>query len=376
MLIQPTKDGFIIDYQFGLDFCKAVERTNPKNEHIFLACDGQMFSIFAQSYTAAVMANVPVTGGLHFWLGLDSVRFVSLFKRLYAGSDIVIKPSERRVVVSEDNISVKFPATHFHRLSALPPFESIPGASDGAGAWLVHALSSCYSALSKSKRWAGILVDNTGAVARVMKITESAIKILAGPKLPCADRRFIVSDSMASALGGFKDSVEDVFVAPNHLGVRLKNDILVYAPLLVDDYPPQYLDGFGLADALPQMLPAPSRYVFEREALVNVLSLVSGVVGQQESQVKCASVGYATNTKKPIWRVSAKAFNGCEAMEQVQSIEGFPPQLSPLSIHASRFLGCLRSYGETVYLYNSSNDYIVVTDDESCSDVTLLYKSA
>lgn len=376
MLIQPIKDGFIIDHEFGADFCKAVERTNPKNEYIYMACDGQTFSMFAQSHIAAVTVNIPVEGGMHFWLGIDSVRFVSLFKRLYAGSDIVIKPTEKKVVIREDNISVKFPAVEFHQSLRLPSFELIPDAPHGARTWLVHALSSCFSALSKSKRWAGILVDNTGAVARVMKITESAIKVMAAPKLPGANRRFIVPDSMASALGSFKDSVVDLFISTNHLGVQLRNDILVYTPLLVDDYPPQYLGDLGLTDALPQMPAAPDRYVFDRESLVNALGLVSGVVGQQEPLMKCSSVGYAKSTEKPVWRISARAFNGCEAAEMVESIAGSPPQMAPLKIHAGRFLGCLKSYGETVYLYNSNDQHIVVTDDESCSDVTLMFKSS
>ena len=375
MLIQPIKEGFVIDHQLGVDFCKAVERTNPKNEYIYMACDGHTFSMFAQSHMAVVSVNVAAEGGMHFWVGVDSVRFVALFKRLYAGSDIVIKPTERRVVVQEDNISVKFPVVQFHQMLTFPQFELIPGEE---ATWLVHALSSCYSVLSKSKRWAGILVDNTGAVARVMKITESAIKVLASTKLSCASSRFIVPDSMANALGGFKDSVVDLFLSPNHLGVTLQNNIFVYAPLLVDDYPPQYLNDLGLLDDLPQMLPAfsfPDRYVFDCESLVGVLSLVSGVVGQQEPQVKCSSVGYAAKTEKPVWQIGAKTFNGCEAMEKIQAIEGSPPQMQPFMIHASRFLGCLKSYGETVYLYNSKEQHLVVTDDESCSDVTLLFKS-
>lgn len=375
MLIKPIEAGFVIDHQFGVDFCKAVELTNPKNEHIYMACDGKTFSMFAQSHIGAVMANVPVEGGISFWLGVDSVRFVSLFKRLYAGSDIVLKPTEKRVTVREDNIAVKFPAVQFHQLVTLPQFEVIEGGSEGAAIWLAHALGSCYSALSKSKRWAGILVDNTGAVARVMKITESAIKVMGNPKLPCTPRRFIVPDSMAAALGSFKDSILDMVLGPNHIGARLRNDILVYTPLLMDDYPPQYLTDLGLQDALPLMQPAPNRYVFDREALVNVVSLVGGVVGAQESLVQCSSVGYSKNNEKPVWSVSAKAFNGTEASEIIESVDGSPPQMVPMKIHGSRFLGCLRSYGETVYLYNSNDQNIVVTDDESCRDVTLLFKS-
>lgn len=375
MLIKPIEKGFVVDHQFGVDFCKAVEETNSKNEHIYLACDGQTFSMFAQSQLAVVMANVPIEGGLQFWLGVDSVRFVSLFKRLYDGSEIVLKPTEKQVTVREDNISVKFPAVQFHQSVRLPQFEVIPGGSEGSAAWLAHALGKCVSSMGKSKRWSGILVDNTGAAARVMKITESAIRVVAGPHLQCSPRRVIVPDSMASTLGTFKESIVDVLLAPNHIGARLRNDILVYTPLLMDDYPPQYLGDLGLQDALPQMQPAQDRYVFDRDSLVNVIGLVAGIVGQQESLVKCSSVGYVKDTDRPVWSISARSFNGTEASEIIEAVAGYPPQMVPMKLHNSRFLGCLRSYGEMIYLYNSNDQHIVVTDDESCADVTLLFKS-
>jgi len=369
MLIQPEGDSFIIDHGLGVQFCTAIERTNSKNSYIYLSCDGSVFSMFAQSQLAFVMVHIEVAGGTPFQGGVESSKFIALFKKLYPGSRIKLTPVGNSLRIEEDNISVTFPTLEFYQPMRMPVFETLQG---DEAKWLMNAVSAAYSSVGKTKRFQGVLVDNTGAVARVFKFSHAAWRSIACTPLSCATRRFVVSDEMSRAIYSFKDNVVGVFVGENHLGLRLDKDVFFYMPLWADEIG-EYVGQLGLVDGLPQVEVAGDRYAFDRKQLTDVLDLISAVVGTDESQVHFEQIG--RNQNCTVWKVSAVTFSKCEASETIQCVEPGPYRKIKFRVHKNKLLSGLKSYGERIDLYDAGAR-LILADNESFNDVTLFPKAS
>lgn len=378
--LDPSGD-FILDYKFGFDFCRAVETCSPKNDFVYLSCDGKVFSVFSQARTATVFGQSVLGGGEIFSMGIESSKFVALFKRLYAGSPIRITPTSTHLIIREDNIKVRFPLAAYTKQLGVPDFSYIglSGESESV-AWLAKGISNCDAAVGVSRRFPGVLVDNTSSgICRLVKISETAIRICAHAKIPFRDGsswggRAVVSPEMAKTLSRFHEDVTELMITQNVVGLHLSSGVKLYAALFHDDLPMSYTHEFGLLDSTTQIVPVGRKYVFERQRFLDVLELVSAVVGAEESLLLCEIHGLSESSGFPVWKISARTHNGCEASEFIESAAPGSTDMEPFRIHKNRAISSLKLHGDTLLLYDNSETFLLVTN-EDCSDVTLLVKA-
>ncbi len=372
--LQMKGKDFVLPYEILAKFCKTVEFTNKKNDYIYIQSDGAIFTIFAQSSLASVMWRAEAPSGKQFCLGFDSSKFCALVKKLYTGSPIWFRPKAKSIVVEEDNISVKFSVLDYVQQYNVPEMIKVP---TDAVDWLVRSIWRCDSAISTKGAFekAGILVDNTSpGVTRVTKISGGGgVRITNAQKLFKEERRFVVAPGLASALYSFREEIEELSLSTNHVGVRVGGGVFAYMPLMVDEYPTNYVQMLGLADQVQQIDPARPRYVFDRDSLVNALDLVSSVSGREETQVLWQLVGAADGSTRPVWQLSARALDGCTASEVIACEDGASFEERPFKVHRRNMVNILQQYNERVALYNYTDRNIAISDVEG-TDVTLMSK--
>ena len=78
--------------------------------------------MFAQSQIAHVVAHSDVENGASFQCGVESAKFIALFKKLYPDSTIRLTPYENHIKIEEDNISVKLTSLEYHQPIKMPHF--------------------------------------------------------------------------------------------------------------------------------------------------------------------------------------------------------------------------------------------------------------
>ena len=375
MLVKDaTKKGFILAYRGVMDFCKAVEKTQGKSDHVYMCCVEGVLSFYATSPLAVVLARSKVEKGPNFSCGVDAVRFITLFKKLSEEGDITLTPAKASVLIEQDNISVKFPVVDYVKEMNLPNFIPVSG---GAALIFASDVGRCLESIGTTQRFPGVLVDNTqGNVTRSTKFSDTAIRTSVLPKLTeIGDKRLVIPPEMAKALSFFEDEIEQVLFGENTFGVQLRSGTLFYMPLLNDSYPTEYVSVFGLTNEIVQVQKCRRTYVFEKERLQNVIDLVSSVVGAEESQVQMDIVGVEEKSGCSVLRISAKSFNGCEAAEHIVAQAPITNgDMASCRVHKTRALSCLKTHGDDIHIHDVDDRVLIVTDGEG-ADVTVLLKS-
>jgi len=361
---------FLLDYQFGFDFCRVVNECNSKNDYIYLSCNGKIFSLFIQTPIAAVIGSVEVQNNSNFHVGVESSKFIALFKKLYAGSSIKFQLKGNKLHIIEDNILIKFPVSDYVKDARFPQLGYVEGPEV---VWLIEHLNKCSNAIGKSDRFPGILIDNTGSVGRISRFSTTSIRICAYPSFSFGKYRFVVPPQVISALHIFRNSVTRLLLGEGKFGAVLQNGIMFYVPMLSDEYPSMYTEHLGLLDDVTQINKVGRKYVFSRQRLLEVLDLVSTVVGTEESLLLCDIVGLVEGTDFPVWRMSATTYVGCEASESLKCQISAPTDMPAFRIHKNRAIDAIRCHQEEVVIYDSDDRFLIITD-ETCSDVTLLSK--
>jgi len=380
--MQMMKNGFIADYSAMLDFCKTLEKCNPKNDLIYFYYHESTFSIFAQTVTASVMLTQNAPGGEFFGFGIESGKFLSLWKKLYPGRDIVFKVSKNSLTVSEDNISVKFPTTEVLKSYKLPEFSAVTGPEVDV---LAASLSICEEAVGTSKRPYGVLVDNTGAVGRVVKLGDYSYRIRACNKFSFGNLRVVVSNDYCSTVSmlhkwskasSSNGSLVALLISPSKVGAVLSSGVSFFMPTMHDAIPASYVYDFQLLDAIPQIPQEGRTYKFDQKRLVEVLDLVSTVVGAEESMVLVEIDGLSAASRNPVFRFSAKTSNGCEVSELVETLSSGPTDMVPFRMNKTQALTALKCYEGNLFLVDRSNSPVVVFQDEFGMDITFLLKAS
>ena len=372
MNVEVKGKDFVIDYQFGFDFCKAIDATRCKAKFVYISCDGDTFMMHLLADTLAVYASAPAPNGHVFKMGVPAPKLVALFKRLYAGSPIKLKVANKELQVREDNISVKLSAVNYKAPITIPEFSYIDGPECD---WLVDSISKCASALGDGSRFNGILVDNTSpVVGRVVNFTETAFRICAAKKFSFGDYRMVISIDVAKALKAFSGSVTHIMIAPGKMGAYLKSGVCFYTPLMHDALPYHYVESFGLKEQEAQVDLNGRSYVFDTHSFSEVVEFVSSVIGSEESMVLCEVAGVTPQDNFPVWKLSAKTYNGCEASELVASKEVGVTDMLPCRVNKKSTVNTLKYYGDEVVILDKDETFLVITD-RTAADVTLLLKS-
>ena len=376
------KNGFVADYNAMMDFCKTLEKCNPKNDRIYFYYHESTFSVFAQTVAASVMLTQNVPGGEFFSFGIESEKFLSLWKKLYPGRDIIFKISKNAVEVSEDNIAVKFPTTETLKSYKLPEFSAVMGPDVDV---LAASLSICEESVSTSKRPWGVLIDNTGSVGRVVKLGDYSYRVRASSKFSFGNIRLVVSNDYCSTVSmlhkwskasSSNGSLVALLISPSKVGAVLSSGVSFYMPTMHDAIPTSYVYDFQLQDAIPQVPSEGRTYRFDQKHLVEVLDLVSSVVGAEESMVLVEVDGLSATSKNPVFRFSAKTSNGCEVSELVETLEPGHTDLMPFRMNKAQALAALKCYAGNLFLVDRPNSPVVVFQDEFGMDVTFLLKAA
>ena len=372
MNVEVKGNDFIVDYQFGFDFCKAIDTTKCKAKYVYITSDGTNFLMHLMSDTLVVYGSAEVSGGKSFKMGVPAPKFVALFKRLYPGSPIKFKPGKKELVVQEDNIKVKLAAVNYKAPSAMADFSYIDGPECE---WLVNAVSKCASALGASKRFNGILIDNTSpVVGRVVNFTETAFRVCAARKFSFGDYRMVISIDVAKAFKRFSGTVTHIMVAPGKMGAYLQSGVCFFTPLMHDDLPSRYVDSFGLMESEAQVDLSGRSYVFDKQRFSEVFEFVSSVIGAEESMVMCEVEGVSSQGQNPVWRLSAKTHNGCEASELVETSAPGATDMLPCRVNKKATVGTLKLYGDEIIVLDKDETFLAITD-RSAADVTLLLKA-
>jgi hypothetical protein len=365
---------FVLPHELLAKFCRVVEFTNKKNDYIYLCSDGELFTIFSQSTLASVMTSASLPTGKKFWLGVNSEKFCSLVRKLYEDSHIWLRPRAKSLMVEEDNISVKFSVLDYVKQYSVPQFSVLSGA---AVDYLVDSIWKCEAAISTKGQFdkVGVLVDNTSPhVTSVVKFSgASGFRVMNCPKLFEGSRRFVVAPGVAASLHAFCEEIEEVLLSENHIGMKISGDVYAYVPLMVDEYPQNYVSMLGLHDEVQQIDLDRPRYIFDRDTLVNALDLVGTVAGREETQVTWQLAGTSEGSDKPVWRLSAKAVDGCEASEVVSCEEAAPVEGKSFKVHRGNLGNVLRNSADRIALYNFTDRNIAVANIGG-TDVTLLPK--
>jgi hypothetical protein len=382
-VIEVQNGVFLIDYYQMMDFCHALERCDPKNDYVYLSYDGTVFTLFTQTAMASVLLSQNVPGGKSFSFGVESSKFLSLWKKLYPGSPIKFKPSKDQLLVSEDNISVKFPTVTYIKHHSLPTFSATVNDPTEVQE-LVTALSACEGSVNVNKQVPGVLIDNTAMnVCRVVKIGTYSFKMYACNKLSFGNERVVVSDEFCNAVSVLSKrpksssfgSISAFLLSPMKVGVTLSSGVWFYMPTLHDSIPQSYSYDFKLQDGVPQISPEGRIYKFDQKRLAEVLDLVSAVVGTEEVMLLLEIDGLSAATRRPVFKISAKTHNGCEASELVECLEEGLTDLEPLRINKKLTMLALKCYEGTVLLIDRPNSTLVVLQDETGRDVTFLLKA-
>jgi len=372
MNIDVKGNDFVVDYQFGFDFCKAIDTTRCKAKYVYLSCDGDNFIMHLMSDTLTVYASSPAPGGKVFKLGVPAPKLVALFKRLYPGSIIKFKPSKKDLLVQEDNIKVKLSAVNYKAPSQIAKFSYIEGPECE---WLVESISKCASALGDGKRFNGILIDNTSPyVGRVVNFTETAFRVCAANKFSFGDYRMVITIDVAKALKGFSDSITHLMVSPGKFGAYLKSGVCFFTPLMYDDLPNRYVESFGLQEQAAQVDLSGRSYLFNKQRFAEVFEFVSSVIGSEESMIMCEIEGLTSQDQFPVWRLSAKTHNGCEASELVETLASGVTDMLPCRINKRSTVNTLKYHGEDIIVLDKDETFLAITDKDA-SDVTLLLKA-
>ena len=382
-MITIQDNGFIVDYHLMTDFCRALEKCNPKNDYVYLSYDGAVFSMFSQTVTASVIVSLNATGGKTFGFGVESGKFLSLWKKLYVGSTIKFKPSREQLIISEDNISVKFPTVQHIKHYKFPEMITVFGPHVEE---LTKALSICEVSVGANKQAPGILIDNTApGMCRVVKIGNYSYRMCSCSKQSFGDVRIVVSDEFCSAVSALSKwskssslfgSITALMVSPAKVGAVLSSGVQFYMPTLHDAIPSSYVYDFRLLpNSLEQVAREGRVYTFSQKRLSEVLDLVAAVIGTEESMLLMEIDGLAAASGNPVFKISAKTHDGCEVSELVEALSKGPTDLEPFRVNKSQALLALKSYEGNLVLIDRLNNPLLVLQDESGRDVTFLLKA-
>jgi hypothetical protein len=372
MAVELRGKDFILDYQFGFDFCKVIDVTKCKAKYVYISYDGTNFLMHLVSDTLVAYGSSPLAGGKAFKMGVPALKLVALFKRLYPGSSIKLRPAKKELVIQEDNIKVKLAAVNYKAPTQFPEFSYIDGPECE---WLVESISKCASALGDGKRFNGILIDNTSpSVGRIVNFTETAFRVCAAKKFSFGNYRMVISIDIAKALKSFSGSITHVMIAPGKMGAYLNSGICFFTPLMHDDLPVRYVDSFGLQEQLEQVDLSGRSYIFDKKRFAEVFEFVSSVIGAEESMIMCEVEGLSAGNQHPVWRLSAKTHNGCEASEQVESAAPGVTDMAPFRVNKKSTVDTLKYHKEEIVVLDMDDTFLVITERDA-ADVTLLLKA-
>lgn len=379
-MLDLSKNTFEVDFFAMTDFCRTLERCDPKNTQVFFSFDGQTFKMYSQTHLASVFLIYPATGEKKFSCGVEASKFMALWKKLYAGSKITFKITKEQLTISEDNISVKFPLTDLTKHYTLPQFKEVSGSEADE---LVRALSVCEAAVGVCKQLSGVLIDNTPAnVGRVLKFGDVSTRLVCCNKFSFGPTRFVVPDEFCSAVAALAKysktspqcgAIKALLLSETKIGASLSSGVFFYMPLLHDAYPVCYNAVLQVLDAQAPLPVAGRRYLFDLRRISEVMDLVSSVIGQEESMLVLEVEGLSAVEKRPVFKISSRTHTGCEVSERIECIDTGPTDMPPYRVNKSKTILALKAYEGPILLTDQLEQFLVLQDDTG-KDLTFLYK--
>ena len=363
----------VVDFSFFEEFCKASEKSVTDLKFIYLAYDGEEFSIFTEGQVSSVVARLHYPSKVKpFSAGVEAIKFIKAFKKLYAG-DITIKFGKSKVEITKDNIKIKFPI-----ISGRSYFKVHEGFSlvDAPKDWIVSNLISMLGTIEEmgkkgTEKFLGSLFETNESVTRLVKFSQSAIYLSAGAPIFQQSYRVLIPDVLAHVAKAFPTSVEEIIIARTTIGFKLKHGVEVFSAIPYDTYPLEYINILKLNNGVNMIPSELMGYNFQTEELLNAVDLVATTLGDAESWITLETVGKSEDSL--VWKIGGKAYNGVEVEEKVLSSKG--SIVEPFSVNKKRMLKCLSSFGKELCLHDLSSSSLALSDS-SGSKVALLTKAA
>lgn len=366
MIVFGKDKDFSIPFDLLLGFCASVDRS-PGKPAINFVSNGSVFCIYATADGFTTYYQQQCQAGWYLSCAVDSVRFISLVKKLYDGS-VDFKIVKNKLKISKDNIKADLQLRDATPLTFDPQYQYIQSGS------LVKTLDSFSRTGIKEERFPGILVDGSNPdICKISKASSHIIKITALSKISDTPFRITVDDKFLKILSYFSKDIESLFYNKNIFGITLKSGIIAYSSLIEDKIPNNLVKMFGLADGVCLINPEKYKsYKFDKNSFLSVLDLVSSYLGEEEQSVRLDVVGKDADGKL-VWKMSGKTFSGA-SIEELVTCESNDDSQNSFAMNKKNLMKMLSLYGDEVYLYTNEKDSMVVLSDGNGNDVSLLVK--
>lgn len=366
MIVFGKDKDFSIPFDLLLGFCGSVDRS-PGKPAINLVSDGSSFCMYATAEGFTTYYRQEGTVGWYLSCAVDSVRFISLVKKLYEGS-VDFKIVKNKLKITKDNIKADLQIQDATPLTFDPQYQYIQSDS------LVESLDSFSRTGIKEERFPGVLVDGLNPEnCKISKTSSHIIRITALSKISDTPFRITIDDKFLRILSYFSKDIEMLFYNQNIFGVTLKSGIIAYSSLVEDKVPNNLVSMFGLMDSECLINPEKYKsYKFDKNSFLSVLDLVSSYLGEEEQSVRMDVVGKDAGGKL-VWKISGKTFNG-SSIEELVVCEADVDEQNSFAMNKKNLMKMLSLYDDDVYLYTNEKDPMVILSNQSGSDISLLGK--
>ncbi len=358
-----------VDYTPLADFCRCVEKVVDKSGWVYIRLIDKKVRFHFYNSTSFVEHQQDVDANGSMMVGVDAVKFVSVFKNLY-DEKIKFHLDGKKLKINQHNIKVKLAIFDYHDFDSPDPGLVI---NDHIKDWIVDSVCKCYFSSSLSTIADGILID-FGEYLRVCKMSHSLIRILTYDKpFQGNNSRFVISMDMMRLMNQFKTSVSSVSISNNKFGIVLNNNVNVSMPLMADTYPQNYISSLKLKDDFYIMNKQEyDKYEFDKEAITNAINMVSSVMSDDNVFVNFACVGHSEENNLPVWKIYGGSA-GCEAEESVLCTEPGVVKSVSFGINKKDSYNIMKKCQNNVVIYNNGNEPLVISDLDGL-DITLLLK--
>ena len=355
------KNTLAFDRTWLHEFCLCTDKDSPIS---FSSQDG-VVSVFFQNHYKTVLSSFTLESALTFSVGVDSEKLTKAAKQLRDGK-VHISVTKKSFLLSQDNVKVTLPLLDGKYPSQLPQFSALEGSHKDA---LTSSIIQCGSSIKDNPRFYGIMLDSNESALRIFKLSGVMARIVShDPFLtPC---RFVISSDFSEVLRHL--SVDKLLFSDNCIGALSQSGVYCWVSLVHDVYPQEYLNYFGLVNSVDMINKSLPCYVFDKDILVNAVSIVDSVIGDDGLDVIFRPEGADQATGFPVWSINGKAIGNCKASEQVACIANTSAVIAPFGLRRKNLLNVLKVQEKKVFLYDS--DSIILVTNEAGSDVSLLSK--
>ncbi len=355
------KKEFVLSLDVLRDFQRGAEKLISKPKLVSMQNDSFSFSLYImQDGVQASFRTTPVDVE-PFSFSIEASKFFQAIKNLYGDSASFSVGKQLKLV--KDNIVLKFPLSE--NLHILPRTQyQVHEIPEG----FVRGASACASIPQNDMRFYGVLLEPFDGFSLLSKFDGTSVCVAALDNM--YGERQVISFDFAQMLKAPLDFNWLMFSERMH-GVRLASQVELCSAYMEDTYPPAYLGSLGLQKArhLVDLGEKPS-YVFNAEDLLQVLSMIVSIIGDEEGSLTFKHVGTEAQSGRIVWEVTATTFNGFTASEKITCEAQGNTTFHSFNLHIKQLVKSLRALMdkalvEKVFIVDEASSVLMVTDETS-----------